>query len=621
MIAMLHNTVKQPGPLTAAGREIREAGRDVVDGWSMIRTDIRNALKRLRRERVDYVIMPVGGSLPERNTPPRSFIERRLPLPPDPLSLQQLNGMIGAVIDADNVRGVIFIFRGLTAGLATLQNLRSAITRLREAGKEAIVYTPCLDLSHYYAATAADIIVAPPGARFDVLGLYSEVTFLKDSLARIGLSAEVVQISPYKTAFDRFSRSEMSPEHREQLDWLLDDQYDMVTADMAASRGMTQSVLKELVNQAPFSADKAKTLGLVDHIAYDDQLARWLTRRDRETLNDKLRQSSESATSSGQNHPINDPDGVILKTWGEARKIIPEKPRRRQRRYVGVITLEGLISMGPSRKPPVELPVPIIGGASAGEQTVVGLLRRIEKDRDLAALVFHVDSGGGSALASELIGRQVELLAAKIPVIVYMGDIAASGGYYVSAPANYIMSQRATLTGSIGVIIARLSPEGLYERLSINQTGLKRGDRAGLYSDPAPWSEDERDIFHQAVDETYAQFRSVVSRGRHLSPEQVDDAGLGRVWTGRQAREKGLVDSHGDFLDAIKKAAELAALPADDLYAIPVSNIFARSSGYAIPVSTSNALAGEIGRLLRGGDMRELSGQPLMLLPYDLRFR
>lgn len=621
MNAMLHNTEKPPGPLTAVSREIQEAGRDVLDGWQMIRIDIRNALKRLRRARLDYVIMPVGGSLPQRNGPSRSFIERRLPLPPDPLSLQQLNGMIGAVIDADNVRGVVFIFRGLTVGLATLQNLRAAITRLREGGKEAIVYTPYLDLPHYYAATAADIIVAPPAARFEVLGLYSEVTFLKDALARLGLSAEVVQISPYKTAFERFSRSEMTPEHREQLEWLLDDQFDMVTGDIALSRGMTQTTIKGLVNQAPFSADKAMTFGLVDHIAYDDQLAQWLAHRLKQSPNGKPENPNRSVTPSEPNHLSNDSPVAILKTWGEARKIIPEKPQRRQRRYIGVISLEGLITMGPSRKPPIELPIPLIGGATSGEQTLVGLLRRIEKDRDLAALVFHVDSGGGSALASDLIGRQIELLASKIPVLVYMGDIAASGGYYVSAMANHIMSQRATLTGSIGVIVARLSPEGLYERLSINHIGLKRGDRAGLYSDPAPWSEEEREIFHQTVDETYAQFRSVVAQGRHLSPEQVDDVGLGRVWTGRQAQKKGLVDSHGDFLDAIKKAAELAALPIGDLYAIPVSNIFALSSSYAIPASTSKTWATEISRLFRGGEISEMSGQPLMLLPYDLRFR
>lgn len=586
----------------------------------MLRTDLRNFLRRSRGARLDYVVIPIGGSLPERSGPPRNFIERRLPLPPDPLSMQQLNAMIQAVIEAENARGIVFILNRLSAGLATLQNFRSAIARLQQAGKEAIVYTPYLDLAHYYAATAADAVICPPGARFEVMGLYTEVIFLKDALARLGLSADVVQISPYKTAFDRLNRSEMTPEHREQLDRLLDDQYDMLTADMAGSRGMAQSDFKKLVDTAPFSAEIALASDLIDHVAYDDQLDQWLQRRAEKRSGNVAHPLDPPAATGNHDKAGNARPAVVLKTWRDARKILLQKPRRRQGRYIGVISLEGLINMGASRKPPIELPIPLIGGPIAGEQTLVGLLRRIERDSSLAALVFYVNSGGGSALASELIGRQIELLAAKVPVIVYMGDIAASGGYYVSAGARFIMSQGATLTGSIGVIVARLSAQGLYENLSINHTSLKRGEQAGLYSDPAPWSKEEHDIIMQAVRETYDQFRQVVARGRKMTPDQVDSVGLGRVWTGRQALANGLVDGHGDMLDAIKKAAELAALPTDDLYDIPVADIFPRSSSYTLAPSTIQNVTVEIDRLLRGGKMREFSGRSLMLLPYDLRF-
>ena len=171
------------------------------------------------------------------------------------------------VADADNVRGVVFVFRGFSAGLATLQNFRAAVARLRAAGKDAVVYTPYLDLAHYYAATAAARIIAPPGAQFDVLGLYTEVTFLKDALARVGVQADVVQISPYKTAFDRFSQADITPEYRAQLDWLLDDQYDMLTADMAAGRGLPQATLRELIDRAPLSAEEARAAGLIVGVA------------------------------------------------------------------------------------------------------------------------------------------------------------------------------------------------------------------------------------------------------------------------------------------------------------------------------------------------------------------
>jgi len=592
-------------------REVGQLRTSVTDGWRAIGIDIRNALRRMRKARLDYVVLPVGGSLPERDGLPRGFFERRLPLPPQPLSMQQLNDRLRAVIDADNARGVVFVFTGFTAGLATLQNFRAAVARLRAAGKEAIVYTPYLDLAHYYAATAADQIVAPPGARFEVLGLYTEVSFLKDALARVGLEADVVQISPYKTAFDRFSRSDISPENRQQLEWLLDDQYDMVTAGMAAGRGLSPDGMRALIDEAPYTVEKAQALGLVDHVAYDDEL--------RELLGRDPSPVGGNGPADGKQE--NAKPVAKLKTWREARRILIQRPRRRARQFVGVVSLEGLITMGASRKPPIDLPIPLIGGESAGEQTLVGLLRRAEKLPNMAALVFHVDSGGGSALASDLIARQIERLAAKIPVVVYMGNVAGSGGYYVSAPARHIMSQTATLTGSIGVIMARLSSAGLYDQLSVNRVSLERGQHAGLYRDPRPWTETEREIFRQTVDDVYDQFKEIVGKNRGLTAGEVDEAGLGRVWTGRQALARRLVDSHGDFLDAIKKAAELAALPADDIYAIPVSNLFSRSSAYTLPAAGSTELLEELTRLLTGEQLRALSGQPLLVLPYDLRFR
>lgn len=584
--------------------ELRRAGRALAERWNEAEVSLRNERRYRRNAHLDYVVLPVGGPLPERMGRPRGFFERRLPLPADPLSLQQLNARLAAVADADNARGVVFVFRGFSAGLATLQNFRAAVTRLRAAGKEAIVYTPFLDLPHYYAATAADRIIVPPGAQFEVLGLYTEITFFKDALARVGVQADVVQISPYKTALDRFSRADLSPEYRAQLDWLLDDQWDIVISDMAAGRGISPDVLRAHIDRASVPAETACEAGLVDVVAYDDELARVLAPRPE--LNGAGGESKEAAPA-------------ILKQWREARKLLLEKPRRRSRRYVGVISLEGLITQGASRKPPIELPIPFIGGATAGDQTLVGLLRRIEKRDDLAALVLHVDSGGGSALASDLIGRQIELLAAKKPVVVYMGSVAASGGYYVAAPARHIMSQTATITGSIGVITSKISAAGLYEHLSINRVSLQRGQHAGLYRDADPMTAEERAILLRAIEDIYDRFKAIVARNRGLTLESVDAIGGGRVWTGRQAKAHGLVDSHGDLLDAIKKAAELAALPVDDVYGISTVNIFPRSSEYAVyPAGPKGALE-ETVRLLAGEQLRALSGRPLLLLPYELR--
>jgi len=592
------------------------------DWWEAAGAGLRNESRLRRKRAVDYVVMPVGGPLPERSGPSRGFIERRLPLPPEPLSLQALNARLQAIADAENTRGVIFVFRGFSASLATLQNFRRAIIRLREAGKEAIVYTPYLDLAHYYVATAANRIIAPPGAQFEVLGLYTEIDFLKNTLSRIGIETDVIQISPYKTAFDRFGKDDMTAEFRDQLNWLLDDQYDMLTAGMAAERGLEQAEVKALIDRAPFTAEQAQAAGLIDLVAYDDELRELLTggRSAVDTQELEKRDSGGDPKTTAKATSEESRAKIRLETWSTARRILLEKPRRHTRRFIGVVSLEGMITMGPSRRPPIDLPIPLVGGETAGEQTLVGLLRRIEKLDDMAALIFHVDSGGGSALASDLIGRQIEQIAARMPVVVYMGNVAGSGGYYVSAPAKHIMSQEATITGSIGVISAHLSTQGLYDKLSVNRVALSRGENAGLYRDSDPLTDRERDIFWQTINETYDQFKQVVAKGRKLTVEEVDKVGGGRVWTGRQALTHKLVDSHGDFIDAIKKAAEMAALPDDDVAAISVWNLYPRSSAYAIP-GQNGQIFEELGRQLTGESIRPLLGQPLLMMPFELRFR
>lgn len=595
--------------ISQLGRELRELGRQIADEWHAAGVDIRNSMRRMRGTQVDYIVLPIGGTLPERSEPPRSFIERQLPLPPPAFSMARLNSIAQAVGDADNVKGIVFIFRGFQAGVATLQNFRRTLQRLREAGKESVVFTPYLDLRHYFAATAADRIIIPPSVHFDVLGLHTEIVFLKNTLDRLGVQADVIQISPYKTAFDSIGRADMSPEHRDQLDWLLDDQFDLLTAGMADGRRMDQEEMKRLIDQAPLTAAEALGFGLVDAVAYEDDLAELLS-------SGRFGKSQDDERFDKSLH-----DGqpkVKLKPWKEARRLLTEKSRRRCSQFIGVISLEGAIVMGPSRQPPIDIPIPFIGGAAAGEQTLVQLLRQAEKMDDMAALIFYVNSGGGSALASDLIGRQVSLLNQKKPVIVYMGDVAASGGYYVAAPARHIMSQSGTITGSIGVITAHFSTRDLYQKLDINRVQLERGERAGLYASTDPLSAAERQVYWDNIVDIYNEFKAVVAKGRDLPFETLDAICEGRVWTGRQARERGLVDSHGDFMEAIRKAAELAGLPLDDRYRIPVVDLYPKGGSYTPPVSFSAEAAAELNQWLSGERLRAFRS-PLMLLPYEIR--
>jgi protease-4 len=616
---------QQPDFFSELVREVRQLTQAVGDYWMYFSSGLRNQLRGLRRARLDFVIMTVGGGLPERDAPARSFIERQLPLPAPAFSLQALNRRLKAIADAENVIGVVFVFDGFNAGLASLQNFRTAVHRLRQAGKKVVVFTPYLNLAHYYAASAADQIIIPPGTQFDVLGLRAEVIFMKDALSRLGIEADAIQVSPYKTGPNMFTESDITPEHREQLNELLDEWYDIVTVEMAAGRQKSQDEMKQLIDLAPYQAAETLAHGLVDHVAYEDELAGLLVNsiEAHEAENGTTPSAAQgvNVTTAGEDEPAA-AGRVKLEPWSKAYPLLMEKPRRPSRKKIGVISLEGIIMMGSSRQSPFNLPVPFLGDATAGERTLVRLLRRAEQFDDLAALIFHVDSGGGSSLASDLIGRQIERISQRMPVLVYMGNAAASGGYYVSAPAHHIMSQTCTLTGSIGAYILHISTRELYRTLSLNRVNLDRGKRVGLNSDAAPLSEDERQVYQEAIADTYQQFKQVVAKGRAIAFDDLEPICEGRVWTGRQALQHHLVDSHGDFVDAVHKAAELAGMPVDDQQSISVVNLYPSSDRYELPRPfEANTALVELGRIFDGRPWQQLARKPLFMMPFEIRLK
>ncbi|MCA9979778.1 MAG: signal peptide peptidase SppA [Anaerolineales bacterium] len=582
--------------------------KELSDIWHGLGDQRRQAMLSLHNARrsghnLGYVVTHIGGPLPERNAPPRSFIQRQLPLPPDPLSMQTVNSRFQRLADAKNVRGVVILLNGFSAGLATLQNLRRSISRLREAGKEVVVFTPYLSNASYFVATAANRIVVPPGVEFEVFGLRSEATFFKDALDKLGITFDNIQISPYKSAYDAFDKTDISPELHSQLSWLIDERFTLLLEAMAHGRGLTTADIRTAIDEAPLSSSRALELGLIDAVAYEDELAYLLADK-----TDKAGQEEQEDAKRPQ---------ATLTPWHTAVGQLTRRYRKvHPRKYIGVISLEGIIMMGESTTPPIDLPIPFFGGASAGEATLTQLLRTAEQDDDLAALILHVDSGGGSALASDLIWRQVDRLRQKKPVLVYMGNAAASGGYYVAATANHIMAQTATITGSIGVVMGRASTAGLYEKLGINRVAIQRGARAHLYSDDHPLTEEERQVFLDAIDRSYTQFKQIVAQGRGLPFDELDRICLGRVWTGRQAKVYKLVDSHGDFIDAIHQAAELAGLTIDDTHAVPVFNLYDSSDGYQLPKPYE--AAENLLKLLTADRLRQLQG-PLYLLPFELR--
>ena len=242
--------------------------------------------------------------------------------------------------------------------------------------------------------------------------------------------------------------------------------------------------------------------------------------------------------------------------WATAERALRSPYRERARRRVGLVSLSGAIVRGRSRRLPV--PLPLFGGEQAGSESVVGALRMAEKNRRISAILFHVDSRGGDALASDLIWREVERIREKKPVVVLMGEAAASGGYYVSAAADLIVARRNTITGSIGVITIRPVATELYGKLGVNPVAVEQGAHAGLLDPTRDPSEEELGVLRHQISSIYDEFKDRVSRGRKLPAEEIEPLAGGRVWTGCEAHERRLVDTIGGYRNALEEARKLA---------------------------------------------------------------
>ncbi|HNC98132.1 MAG TPA: signal peptide peptidase SppA, partial [Myxococcota bacterium] len=443
-------------------------------------------------------------------------------------------------------------------------------TTLRAAGKRVLAHSSAdFDPITYFVATAADEIILAPPATWQVLGLRSESLFLKDALEMWGIQAEVIAITPYKTAGNMFSRADMSPEQREMLTWLLDGYYTTLLQAIAEGRKLTVEQVQAVIDRAPLTAEEAVAAGLVDAALYLDELPAHL--------------APPASEAAGVRDPKDVPDLTdLLIPFEEAQRALLAPLRQRTGLLIALISVEGTIVPGSSRDIPSPIPIPLVGNEQTGSDTLALALRQIEDDPRIAALILHVDSPGGSALASDLIWREVERVRRKKPVVVYMGNTAASGGYYVSATADWIVAQPLTVTGSIGVVFMKLLTTGLFSLFSVNRESVQRGAHAGLFSDSSPLDEERRAVVEKTVVDTYTLFKSRVLAGRKaLTSDTLESVAGGRVWLGQQALQHGLVDELGDLMTAVEKAKDLAHLPKDRW--TPVVWVSPEKEGQSLP--------------------------------------
>ncbi len=492
---------------------------------------LRNARRALRRP-PDFVWIPVTGALPEFEPSRRGLLRRRLDPRTLAPSLESIRSRLDRILADGRARGVILRVENLDAGWATLEELRAELHRFREKGKTVAAYLVDPDTRSYYLASAADEIFASPLSTLNVVGLRARVNFLKDALGSLGLETEVVAVSPYKSAADPISRSDFSPESREQTERLLDARFDELVSEISAGRDIPPERIKTIIDNAPYSAAEAVRNKLIDGALYEDELAGRL--------------------SDGEKP-------ARLAEWGVASKSLRLPYRSRgARKAVGLVRVEGTIVRGRSRKLP--LPLPLLGREQAGSDSVVAALRVAEKSRRINAILLYVDSPGGDALASDLIWREVERIRAKKPIVVLMGNAAASGGYYVSAPASHVVARKNTITGSIGVILTRPVAAGLLNRLKVNPVTVGRGAHSNLLDPRRPPTPDELAVLEHQLNVFYDGFKDRVASGRGLQPNSLEEIAGGRVWTGAEALRRDLVDETGGFREALTKAREFAGI-------------------------------------------------------------
>jgi protease-4 len=430
---------------------------------------------------------------------------------------------------------LILRLHGLRVGWARLDELREAVLAIREAGKPVVVYfSSGPSDGGYYLASAADWIVAPPISLVGLDGLRSEATFYKGTMDKLGIEFDFERIGDYKSAPEQYSRTSMSEPARENREAILDDIFNELTRKIAAGRDMTVDRVMEVIDNGPYNAIEAREAGLVDQIAYQDELPGIAG----EMIGHQARRVSLGKLAKRKEHRY---------AWGPEPK-------------VAIIFAEGTILSGSDRKD-------LWAGEVMGSNTIAAAIRQARGDRDVKAIVLRINSSGGSGIASDIILREIRRTVGVKPLVVSMSDMAASGGYYIGCTADSVFALPATITGSIGVYFGKVSLAGLYEKIGITREVLTRGKHADIYSLDRPLNEDEREILRRQLRMFYENFLAVVAEGRHRTRAEIDSIGRGRVWTGRDARAIGLIDEYGGLLRAVSAAAQLAGID-DEKYEI-----------------------------------------------------
>jgi len=526
------------------------------------------------------VTLDVEGDIPE--APPMEFgalFERRPP------SLKTLVEGLDRAAKDPKVSSVLLRVGLLDgAGWGKVQELRDAVERFRKSGKPVYAHIEYCGNREYYLATAADKIYAIPTAIVNVSGLAVEVMFFRGTLDKLGVEAQFEGVGKYKNAPNTFTERSFTAAHREQMEALVDGLYGQYRAAIAKARGMSEEQAQRVVDGGPYDGAGAKAAGLVDEVLYHDQ----------------IQERVKGATRVAAARYARGSRGLGFDT----------RPK------LALIYAVGEIVPGESRSGG-------LSGESAGSDTVSQAIRDAREDDTYKAIILRVDSPGGFGPSADVIRREVQLARKQKPVVVSMGDYAASGGYYVSIGSDAIVAQPATITGSIGVFSGKFSVRRLYDKLGITKETIRRGRFSDLFTEYRPWNADERRKIHEQNVAFYQDFVQKVAEGRGKSWEEIDEVAQGRVWTGEEALAHGLVDRLGGLDAAVSVAREKAKLGTQEVALV----MLPERKGFLETVwerqqeeDAEAAIPRELRALIRWA--RAVTGDgPIARLPFDLRVR
>ena len=494
-------------------------------------------------EKLRFAVLSVQGQLNEG-------AEAAVPFGGSQTNLGKLIKRIDQAAADDELVGLILKIRSPSIGRAKIDELRTAIKRVRDAKKKVYADLQMATTSDYLIASACDEIVMPPAASLIVTGVRIEVTFYKEMLQKIGAKADIMQVGDFKGAGETYTRSEMSPELKKQYESLATDFYDQILTTIARDRNLPRERVIELIDKGLYMAGDAKQKGLIDRVAYQTDWDTFLkktasTDGDVELLDryGKKQIDTDFSGFAGMMKFMNLLMGQSNKTKSTAEP------------QIAVVYVVGAIVPGKSTNT-------LMGNSIVGSETIINAIRSAEKNERVKAIVLRVDSPGGSALASDLIWNEIR--KCEKPVIASMGDVAASGGYYVAMGAKQIFADEGTLTGSIGVVGGKVALEDTFHKLGITTDIVSRGKNSGVFSLLQPFSESERQALGAMMKNIYEQFVSKAALSRGMDQKQMDPLAEGKVYTGRQAKTLGLVDELGGLHEAILAAKKSAGLKAED---------------------------------------------------------